>query len=98
MSLSKHFITTGVKAMGLNSLRRSVFEFLGTGMMVADLRHRGRLGKTEDLCEDSRELAGTGFEHFARDLVWSCSLPWVHRPELIVCHSYYINLVSAFLK
>lgn len=40
-SLSKHFVIKGVKVKGLNSLRLLLEEFLGTGIIVANLRQDG---------------------------------------------------------
>lgn len=37
----KHFVPTGVRVMGLKSLRLLMVEFLESGVMVADLRQGG---------------------------------------------------------
>ena len=37
-SLSKHLVTTGVRVMGLKSMRPLMVVDLGTGIMVADFR------------------------------------------------------------
>ena len=40
-SLSKHFITTDVRAMGLKLFRLLLADVFGTGMMVADFMQAG---------------------------------------------------------
>jgi len=42
-SLSKHFMTTDVRLMGLQSLRHFDVDDFGTGMMVAVFRHGGMM-------------------------------------------------------
>lgn len=40
-NLLKHFMTMGVRTTRLQTLRHFTGEFLGTGMMVDDLKHVG---------------------------------------------------------
>lgn len=42
-SLSNDFITVGVSTTGMKSLRLLISVFLGTGTMVADLKHLGTM-------------------------------------------------------
>lgn len=42
-TLSKHFITTDVRAMGLNLFRLLLAGVMGVGMMIADFRQAGMM-------------------------------------------------------
>ena len=66
-SLSKHFMTTDVSAMGQWSFRQVTLLFLGTGTMVVCLKHLGITdlgqGQVENVSEDTYKLVSTCSEY-----------------------------------
>lgn len=74
-SLSKHFITTGVRATGQKSFSEEIFAFLGTGTIITYFRHLGTDARDRDKLKISVKIWSKFFSTVPEYPFWTPSRP-----------------------